>query len=796
MPASYPDFPHHSQIAAYFEEYVDHFGFRDQITFETGVEHAGRDADGVWTVELDSGETRRYDALLVANGHHWQPRWPEPAFPGSDTFTGVQMHAHSYVDNSIFAGKRVVVLGMGNSAMDIAVESSYVAESTYLAARQGVWIVPKYIFGKPVDQLRNDPRVPFKIRQRMTQQLISELLRAARALRAAEARPPLRRGAPDGLRAHPRPHPARHDRAEAEHRLARRLAACASSTAPAWRPTWSSTAPATRSPSRSSTRTSSRRPDNHIELFRRVFHPDIPERVLHRPAAAARRDHAAGGGAGRVGGRLPARRLRAALARASCAPTSRPTRRRCASATWPPSATRSRSTSTTTYTRSPRSAARAPSARAATATAHRRYADLLSPRPLPRALPDLQQDAARPRAGRSGGSARGGRAAHPRGSAGRRAAAAERAAACAYGARSRAEDDGFLSELVPGLRASADAGRLAEEIAFSAGRLLALALDPPGLYGEAACARGAATSSVPAGAASWSPTSARSTSPRTRTRSRGSAGAGCGPAHGALMGRGGRPPRLPELQDIPLGPRTSHDPARGNETLIAYLQWVARGGTAARATPARQARGAPPRRRRSWAIPAGPPNAASSACSSGSRSPASDARDATTCSSRSDDSGCTSCAPTRCTWRARAGSRPTTRPRPPPSACSGSATRSCSSVARPALAEAGRGAARGARPGSRQLGRPAARDARMPGGGLRRAGAGAGLGRARAVSGGGRRRATWRRGPRRPPGGAWRLGAGKKCRPHGAYSPVTSIVSHSRESRCHSASSSLRMRSA
>jgi len=64
------------------------------------------------------------------------------------------------------------VLGMGNSAMDIAVESSYVAEQTYLAARQGVWIIPKYVFGKPVDQIRNDPRVPFKIRQRVIQQLV------------------------------------------------------------------------------------------------------------------------------------------------------------------------------------------------------------------------------------------------------------------------------------------------------------------------------------------------------------------------------------------------------------------------------------------------------------------------------------------------------------------------------------------------------------------------------------------------------------------------------------------------
>jgi dimethylaniline monooxygenase (N-oxide forming) len=172
MPESYPDFPHHSQIAAYFDDYVDHFGFREKIAFQTGVQHASRGKDGVWEIELDSGETRLYDALLVANGHHWNPRWPEPPFPGAEEFAGEQLHAHSYLDNSIFAGKRVVILGMGNSAMDIAVESSYVASRTYLAARQGAWIIPKYMFGTPVDQLPSDPRVPFKVRQRMIHQLI------------------------------------------------------------------------------------------------------------------------------------------------------------------------------------------------------------------------------------------------------------------------------------------------------------------------------------------------------------------------------------------------------------------------------------------------------------------------------------------------------------------------------------------------------------------------------------------------------------------------------------------------
>jgi len=172
MSHSYPDFPHHSHIRAYFNDYVDHFGFRDRITFQTGVAAARRDERGLWLVTLQSGETRTYDALLVANGHHWDPRWPEPAFPGSDSFAGVQMHAHSYVDNTAWAGKDVVVLGMGNSAMDIAAESSYVAARTYLAARRGAWIIPKYIFGRPVDQLHNDPRVPFVIRQRILHNLI------------------------------------------------------------------------------------------------------------------------------------------------------------------------------------------------------------------------------------------------------------------------------------------------------------------------------------------------------------------------------------------------------------------------------------------------------------------------------------------------------------------------------------------------------------------------------------------------------------------------------------------------
>jgi cation diffusion facilitator CzcD-associated flavoprotein CzcO len=173
MPRDYPDFPHHSQIARYFDSYVDHFGFRDRIRFETGVERAERDsASGVWTISTDTGETARYDMLLVANGHHWDPRWPEPAYPGS--FDGEQMHSHHYVDNEIFKDRNVLVVGIGNSAMDIAVESSFVARKTFLSSRRGAYILPKYLFGRPLDQIGVNaltPRLPFAFRRAFLQTL-------------------------------------------------------------------------------------------------------------------------------------------------------------------------------------------------------------------------------------------------------------------------------------------------------------------------------------------------------------------------------------------------------------------------------------------------------------------------------------------------------------------------------------------------------------------------------------------------------------------------------------------------
>lgn len=154
MPANYPPYAHHDQVQRYFESYVDHFGFRHAITFDTTVEQVSHDDGGGWQVRTSGPQgthTRRYDAVLVANGHHWDARWPDPAYPGH--FDGEQIHAHDYRNGDQLDGHDVLVVGAGNSAMDIAVESSYRARSTTLSIRRGQWVFRKMLFGRPSDQI-------------------------------------------------------------------------------------------------------------------------------------------------------------------------------------------------------------------------------------------------------------------------------------------------------------------------------------------------------------------------------------------------------------------------------------------------------------------------------------------------------------------------------------------------------------------------------------------------------------------------------------------------------------------
>jgi cation diffusion facilitator CzcD-associated flavoprotein CzcO len=174
IPSSFPDFPHHAQLLAYFQDYVAHFDLRKHIQFNTRVTSAVREDGGAWRVVLSTGEERHYQALFVCNGHHWDPRWPDP-YPG--VFTGAQFHAHDYrdpFDPIDLRGKNVVVVGAGNSAMDIASELSqkHLAKNLWISMRRGVWVLPKYIDGKPADKSALPAWMPQGLGRALAQRMI------------------------------------------------------------------------------------------------------------------------------------------------------------------------------------------------------------------------------------------------------------------------------------------------------------------------------------------------------------------------------------------------------------------------------------------------------------------------------------------------------------------------------------------------------------------------------------------------------------------------------------------------
>jgi hypothetical protein len=172
MPDSYPDYPHHSQIADYFDDYVDHFGLREHIRFRTEVTDVRPVEGGGWDVTTDRGQTHRYRAVLVANGHHWDPKLPD--YPGE--FLGETTHSHHYRTNDEYAGKNVLVVGFGNSAVDIACDTSRVARQVFLSTRRGAHVVPKYLRGLPVDELVTpaNSRLPFWITRMMLTRLLKQ----------------------------------------------------------------------------------------------------------------------------------------------------------------------------------------------------------------------------------------------------------------------------------------------------------------------------------------------------------------------------------------------------------------------------------------------------------------------------------------------------------------------------------------------------------------------------------------------------------------------------------------------
>jgi cation diffusion facilitator CzcD-associated flavoprotein CzcO len=173
MPDRYPDYPHHSHIFEWLRDYADAFGLRERIHFNTRVKHAERGPGGGWLITLEDGARHSFDALLVCNGHHWNPRFP--GFPGS--FDGPQIHSHDYIDPSNpldLYGRRVLVVGIGNSAVDIVSELARktVSDTVFLSTRSGAYVVPKYLFGRPADQVvKTNPRLPASLQRRLARVL-------------------------------------------------------------------------------------------------------------------------------------------------------------------------------------------------------------------------------------------------------------------------------------------------------------------------------------------------------------------------------------------------------------------------------------------------------------------------------------------------------------------------------------------------------------------------------------------------------------------------------------------------
>lgn len=150
MPADYPDYPHHTQVARYFDDYADHYGLREHIRFGAEVARVEPATGGGWTVTLAGGASHRYRAVAVASGgRHGAPVYGQ--FDGS--FTGRELHSVDYDGPADFAGQTVVVIGLGATSADIATEVSRVAAATYLAARTGHYVVPKILEGRPIDKL-------------------------------------------------------------------------------------------------------------------------------------------------------------------------------------------------------------------------------------------------------------------------------------------------------------------------------------------------------------------------------------------------------------------------------------------------------------------------------------------------------------------------------------------------------------------------------------------------------------------------------------------------------------------
>jgi len=164
MSDDFPDYPSHRQVLAYLRGFVDAYDLRRSIEFNTSIDSVTKLDDGTWQVVRQDGKTARYHAVVCCSGTQWVPNLPE--VPGS--FNGEVLHSSEYRDLDQIRGKRVLVVGGGNSACDIVVDAGRSASKAVISMRRGYWFVPKHVFGVPSDVFADSgPKLPTWLEQRV-----------------------------------------------------------------------------------------------------------------------------------------------------------------------------------------------------------------------------------------------------------------------------------------------------------------------------------------------------------------------------------------------------------------------------------------------------------------------------------------------------------------------------------------------------------------------------------------------------------------------------------------------------
>lgn len=145
MPENYPDFPSAQNMQEYLQSFADHFDLRQHIQLNCTVHYVRPVENDLWEVTLNDNETRLYKGVLLCNGHHWSKRFP----PFAGQFDGDIIHSKDYKHPEQLRGKRVLVIGGGNSACDIAAEAARVGAQSTISMRDSVWFIPKTFAGTP-----------------------------------------------------------------------------------------------------------------------------------------------------------------------------------------------------------------------------------------------------------------------------------------------------------------------------------------------------------------------------------------------------------------------------------------------------------------------------------------------------------------------------------------------------------------------------------------------------------------------------------------------------------------------